>query len=361
MNERTATFLKNAYKEYYFKRADSIDFPGEIASREFGYIPFAGGMVRHLSFKSNGEATAEILRQAPSSVYCSNAKYESPALPMEAKGWKGAELIFDIDATDIPTPCKKTHDIWYCRECHTTGRLPKPPACPTCKGATEIFQNTCKVCLDAAKNHALRVVDFLTDDFGTDPSAIAIYFSGNRGYHLQVADPRFEPLDQQARGEIADYIRGSALPPSQTIWASLKRMRGTSPEELRGWTRRIAMLTGAGPSQTGRPRTSVSQAIASQSARIDSAVTTDIHRVFRLAGTLHGSSGMLKMRVGSVEKFDPYTDPVVLNGEKVTIRAAFYPKFTMKGESFGPYSSESVNLPTYAAICILARGFGEVS
>jgi DNA primase small subunit len=360
LNEKTVAFLKNAYKEYYFRRADSIGFPEDVQTREFGYIPFAGGMVRHLAFRNAGEATAEILRQAPSSVYCSNARYDSPSLTMEEKGWKGAELIFDIDATDIPTPCKKGHDVWYCRECHATGRLPKPPACPTCRGPTEILRNTCDVCLEAAKNHALRVVDFLTSDFGTSARAIDTYFSGNRGYHLYVRDPRFEPLDQLARGEIADYVRGSALPSSQTIWATLKRMGDAPPDGLRGWTRRIASLSGTGPTQTGRPKTSIALAISSQSARIDSAVTTDIHRVFRLAGTLHGSSGMLKMKVGSFEAFDPNKDPVVLSGEKVIIKVAFYPKFSMMDESFGPYSSQTVALPAYAAICILARGFAEV-
>jgi len=109
LNEGTKAWLRNAYKEFYFRSSESIEFPDDVASREFGYIPFGGGMVRHLSFKSRGEALAEILRQSPSSVYCSNARYESPTRPIDEKGWLGAELIFDIDATDIPTPVSYTH------------------------------------------------------------------------------------------------------------------------------------------------------------------------------------------------------------------------------------------------------------
>ena len=62
MNEATKNFLRSAYKEFYFRGAGAIEFPREVGAREFGYIPFGGGMVRHLSFRSEGEAVAEILR-----------------------------------------------------------------------------------------------------------------------------------------------------------------------------------------------------------------------------------------------------------------------------------------------------------
>lgn len=360
MNDATIAFLRKIYKEFYFRRADSISFPNEMQSREFGYIPFAGGMIRHLSFNSPGEAVAEILRQAPSSVYCSNARYSNPTLPMEEKGWLGAELIFDIDATDIPTTCKKSHDIWYCESCHATGRLPKPTPCPTCKGATQLLHGTCRICLDAARQHTLRVKDFLTNDFGVPGDKINIYFSGSRGYHLHVFDARFELLDQQARAEVADYVRGAGLPASNTIWASMKRTRGLKPEAIQGWTKRIAVAVGYEPGQLPQNRKSVAQAIASQAARIDPSVTTDIHRVFRLAGTLHGNTGMLKMEVPPSEEFDPTADPVVLTEDNIAINVSFFPKFTIKDKTFGPFKSEVVTIPSYAAVSILTRGFAEV-
>jgi len=361
LNDPTVAFLKAAYKQYYFKSADSIVFTDDVPSREFGYIPFGRGMVRHLSFKSKGEAKAEIVRQAPSSAYCSNAKYESPASPMEEKGWKGAELIFDIDATDVQTACKKSHDVWYCSQCHASGKLPKPQLCTVCKKpSTEAFHGTCEVCLAAAKDHTLRVVDFLTSDFGVKRDAIKTFFSGNRGYHLHVFDDRFFALDQGARLDIAEYVLGSSLPPSSTIWSVLKRTKGDPTEELGGWYRRIALLVGSGRTDTGRPSFSIASAIASQSARIDASVTTDIHRVFRMGGTLHGTSGMLKMPVESMDRFDPERDPVVLSAEKASIKVAYFPKFTMKGEQFGPYTDQTVSIPTYAAVGILTRGLGEV-
>ena len=361
MNEKTSAFLRMAYKQFYFEKGQSIvEFPREIASREFGYIPFGGGMVRHLSFRSEGEALAEIVKQSPSSVYCSNARYQLPTRPIEEKGWLGAELIFDIDATDIPTTCKRGHDVWYCEKCSTSGKLPRPAKCPKCGGSTAEFHGTCQVCLDAAGDHARRVVDFLTEDFGVDPGAVRLYFSGNRGYHLHVFDGRFDQLDQVARGEVAEYVRGSSLPLTQTIASTLRR-RAQPGLQGAGWTRRITgYVDKRREVYQGTFQRLVSEAISSQRALVDSSVTTDIHRVFRLAGTLHGNTGMSKMRVGSMAEFDPQTDPVVLTQKPVTVTVSFYPRFSVMHREFGPFKSSTVELPTYAAVQILTRGLGEV-
>ena len=361
MNDGTKAWLRQAYKEFYFRGADKIEFPGEVGSREFGYIPFGGGMVRHLSFKSEGEATAEILKQSPSSVYCSNARYESPTMPIDEKGWLGAELIFDIDATDIPTLCKRGHDLWYCDRCHASGKLPRPAKCTKCGGPAVEFHGTCETCLEAAKVHALRVVDFLTKDFGVDIEKVRIYFSGNRGYHLHVFDNRFDLLDQQARGEIAEYMRGSSLPLPQSIASTLRRRVPGGPQGV-GWTRRITRYVDERrPTYDGTLQKLVSEAVSSHRAMVDASVTTDIHRVFRLAGTLHGNTGMAKTRVQSIIRFDPQEDPVVLSSKPVNVRVEFYPQFRVKHRDFGPFTKvETVELPTYAAVSILTRGLGEV-
>jgi DNA primase small subunit len=361
MNDGTKAWLRKSYKEFYFRGGDKVELPDDIETRELGYIPFGGGMVRHLSFRSKGEAIAEILKQSPSSVYCSNARYEYPTRPIDEKGWLGAELIFDIDATDIPTACKRGHDLWYCEKCHASGKLPRPPKCPKCGGPSAEFHGTCENCLDAAKDHTKRVIIFLTEDFGVDPSAIRVYFSGNRGYHLHIFDRRFDLLDSAARGEIAEYMRGSSLPPSNTIAASIRHQRQAGPQGA-GWTRRITgYVDERRQNYGGTLQKLVSEGVASNRALVDSSVTTDVHRVFRLAGTLHGNTGMCKTRVGDVEKFDPQEDPVVLSSKPVTLNVDFYPRFRLRHQDFGPFSKQqAVELPTFAAVSILTRGLGEV-
>ena len=361
MNEGTKAWLRQAYKEYYFRVSDRVEIPDDPEYREFGYMPFGGGMVRHLSFRSKGEVLAEVLKQSPSSVYCSNARYEYPARPIEEKGWLGAELIFDIDATDIPTTCKRSHDLWYCEKCHASGKLPRPSKCTKCGGPAVEFHGTCGVCLGAAKEHALRVTEFLVGDFGVGRERIRIYFSGNRGYHLHVFDARFDPLDQEARGEIAEYMQGSSLPSLQSIAAFIRRRPSGGPLGT-GWTRRITgYVEDRRQGYGGTIQKLVSEAVTSQRAMVDSSVTTDIHRVFRLAGSLHGDTGMAKARVESPSRFDPQEDPVVLSVRPVRLRVEFYPRFTMKHKEFGPFSKqETEELPTYAAVQILTRGLGEV-
>lgn len=68
--EKTTAFLRKTYREHYFRHHDQVEIPTMIASREFGYIPFGRGMVRHLSYKSPGELAADLVKQAPSSVFC---------------------------------------------------------------------------------------------------------------------------------------------------------------------------------------------------------------------------------------------------------------------------------------------------
>lgn len=347
--------MRQVYREHYFKHHDLIELPPAMASREFGYIPFGGGMIRHLSFKNGGELMAELVKQAPSSVYCSNATYERPTLQMDEKGWLGADLIFDIDADSIPTPCKANHAWWLCADCRKGGMGTKPGRCPHChSSALDQIQWSCQECLNATKEHVRRLTNFLTDDFGVDKLQIRIYFSGNRGYHVQVHDERFQKADPRIRAEIASYIKGSGLsirlaPPK------------ASPASPLGWARRSDLLGARSSNSKRQNQKLIEHIVTANAALIDEAVTTDIHRVFRMPGTLHGSSGLLKMLVDSIDTFDPEKNPVILGNQGVYVYIDFAPEFFLKGMRFGPFEAASVQIPIYAAIFLLARGLGRVN
>ncbi|HIH97013.1 MAG TPA: DNA primase catalytic subunit PriS, partial [Thermoplasmata archaeon] len=83
-----------------------------IDRREFGFALFEGWMLRHKSFKHGDELKQFLQNSVPSNAYCSCAYYEDPEADMNKKGWLGADLVFDIDADHIPTPCDKVHDNW---------------------------------------------------------------------------------------------------------------------------------------------------------------------------------------------------------------------------------------------------------
>lgn len=343
----TIAFLRKTFREHYFKHHDDVEIPTMIANREFGYIPFGKGMVRHQSYKSPGELAADLVKQAPSSVFCSNGTYSDPALPMDEKGWKGAELIFDIDASSIPTACRSKHSFWTCKSCGKVIRsIERPARCTRCEGTnTTQLHWSCAECLAATKDHVSKLVGFLTNDFGVSSARISVYFSGNRGYHLHVDDERFEPMDSAGRAEIANYIKGTGL----------LQQQGSDYAPAGGWAERVAS------SGTKDSPARFERVVDSFGSRIDESVTTDIHRIFRMPGTLHGNSGLMKMRVHDLQAFRPDYDPVILGDESVTLSVQGSPAFSLKGETFGPYSSEEPELPTYAAVYLMAKGLGRVA
>ena len=350
-DEKTTAFLRRTFREHYFKHHDDVESPTMIQNREFGYIPFGKGMIRHLSFKSSGELAAELVKQAPSSVFCSNGVYSNPTLPMDEKGWKGAELIFDIDASSIPTACRTKHSFWTCKTCGKVMRSAERPAkCTKCEGAgTTQLHWSCAECLAAAKDHASRLIGFLTEDFGVSSANIKVYFSGNRGYHLHVEDQRFEGMEPSARAEIANYIKGTGLVRPQ---GSERAQTGSSGNG--GWPERMVRLA----SKEQPPK--LNEVVGAFGSEIDESVTTDIHRIFRMPGTLHGNSGLLKMRVHDLEGFRPDYDPVVLGDEVVTLSVQGSPAFSLKGKTFGPFSSEEPDLPIYAAAYLMTKGLARV-
>ncbi|MER3408343.1 MAG: DNA primase, partial [Nitrososphaera sp.] len=195
-----------AFREYYF-RQKTIEAPSEIGQREFGYAQFGvPGMVRHLSFKSIGELVATLVREVPSDIYCSNALYRFPPLPMQEKQWLGADLIFDIDGKDLDLPCVPSHSYPVCASCgHVSApydmEKEKGYACPAC-GAAKAAQHVvipCHKCTDGSKKAARRLVDILTHDLGIDRRNIDLYFSGNNGFHFHIRDDSYRPLESQAR------------------------------------------------------------------------------------------------------------------------------------------------------------------
>jgi DNA primase small subunit (EC 2.7.7.-) len=97
-----ARFLEALFRNYY--RGASLDVP-EIERREVGYLAPDGVMVRHRSFKSAEELKSFCVERPPLGLYYSAALYERPdERDMDAKGWLGADLVFDIDATISTRP-----------------------------------------------------------------------------------------------------------------------------------------------------------------------------------------------------------------------------------------------------------------
>ena len=76
-----------------------------------------------------------------------------------------------------------------------------------------------------------------------------------------------------------------------------------------------------------------------QGDAIDRNVSTDIHHLIRLPGTIHGDTGLIAKKVKSLKalaEFEPMKEAIAFGGAPVSIKTAKVPEFMMAGTSFGP-------------------------
>ena len=95
--------------------------------------------------------------------------------------------------------------------------------------------------------------------------------------------------------------------------------------------------------------------------KIDPNVTVDIHRIFRLEGSLNSKSGLVKLACKSVEKFNPYAEACLIDDKQVEILANSPIEFRLKNRRFGPYTNEKVSVPKYAATYMLCKGIANLA
>ena len=330
-------------------------------------------MVRHLKFSDIGSFRALLVKEAPAGVYCSNSLYKDPSAEMHLKGWESAELIFDIDAGALNQPCRKVHDAWLCKNCGAKAFGLRPVTCPSCKG-TRLLELpwACRLCIDAAKKETIRLIDFLEFDFGVSPQEVKVFFSGNAGYHISVEKSQYELLDSHGRAELADYLAGRGISPS---FFDTTKLLATDP----GWRGRMARyirdlpdidttFSSSGALYERRLHELVNEfskkeqdnfllkAIEENAVRIDPMVTTDIHRIFRMPETLNNKTGLVKKECGNnLNSFDPTIEPIALQSdEKAQVFVDMCPKLDLGGVSYGPFKSETAELPLHVGVYIVA-------
>ena len=382
---KTISAIKKAFREYYFNKSKAIEEPLRMEQREFGYMHFGqAGMLRHLSFKTMKEIYAMLVKEAPSDVYCSNAYYRFPAeQPMQEKHWLGADLIFDIDGKDLGMPCVPSHSYSVCIDCGYVSTPDhdeeRPYSCPSCScKKADYVSIPCSKCIDGSKKEARRLMEFLQEDIGLEHSAISVYFSGNNGFHVHIKDDTYLSLDPQARSDLVGYLSGTGL-----MLESIG-VRKTNTEDLfsikfpksglvYGWRRRIAEKLKIDTTSAIKLKNIVNQnggydafkvelnrLARDIGVRIDPQVTTDIHRVFRMPGTLNSKSGLSKTKSSDLYSFDPFVDACLLGDGKVSVRVKTPVKLKLKRNSFN-ISKESAEMPAYAAVYLMCKGLAEAS
>lgn len=293
----------------------------ELEKREFGFDHTGEGPSdRKNVFADVRDLEDYIKATSPYAVYTSVALYREPA---EMEGWLGAELVFDIDAKDLP--------LRRCMDRHPSGQV-------------------CPICLEDAKELAKDTLVVLKEDFGFEN--VHVVYSG-RGYHIRVLDEWALRLDSKARERILAYISASEEVTFEDVMSRrimlssgyfrtfrlrfgyfIKRANENhliSAGIKKGLARKILSeesreqivksfvekgLLAAFPSGVGYKTLIRLFSISStfSKAYFDGRVTVDIKRILRLPSSLHSKVGLVATYIGgdekNLERFDPFRDAV---------------------------------------------------
>ncbi len=367
-------FLKEIFRKYYFENK-SFPYLYSIEKREFGYRKFDSLVVRHISFKSIGELVAELVRNVPLDVYYSNAYYGFPSNPINEKQWEGADLIFDIDIKDLNIPCFHDHTYYICNLCGFVNSEQK--LCINCnKGKTYDTSIPCKRCFIAIKKEAAKLLDFLRSDLGIKENFIEIFFSGNAGFHFHVNDPTIRNLDSNSRSNVTDYIIGNGFM-CESI--GVRKYRNGFMIKLpksgitTGWRKKIASSLGINQKSELKLRhivetsggyegfrNEINRITKKFGAHIDGQVTNDIHRVFRLPGSINGKSGLTKTKCDNLESFNPNDDACMLSDSEVYINVKTKLRINLKNNNF-KLDNALEKVPSYVAVYLICKGLATIS
>ena len=395
-----AEWVKAAFKAYYSRASSLVEEPSEIAQREFAFAFFdRPGMHRHIVFRDAAELRGFVARSVPRHAYYSSAYYRYPdAERMDEKVWLGADLVFDIDVDHIDTPCKALHDSWQCPKCGASGKG-FVETCPKC-GYENVKRKTwvCETCINVARDEVIKLVEMLTGDFGLSSDEVHVVFSGHRGFHVHVESEVVKELGQDARREIADYVRGMGLEPEAfTVPGPRRTLRLVAKPEDPGWYgrvarsvldwilsldeksaaliargRRVRTLVRLAERLRGRAQSAdwleeveltraewlrlLSLVSRAEGAHIDERVTIDVKRLIRLPGSLHGKTGLRVSRLSlyELENVDVIREARVFGDDEIMINAVNVPQKALDVELQA--KAAVLKVPLYLLVYLVANG-----
>ncbi|MFB6282414.1 MAG: DNA primase catalytic subunit PriS [Halobacteria archaeon] len=381
MDRRTLSYVKGRFGDYY--RRNEVDKPRDHRSREWAYVVFGGGMVRHKSILDLGSLETWLADVKPQHVYYSSARYTRPDVEvMQEKGWTGADLIFDLDADHLEDVTEDDSYVDMLAKC---------------------------------KESLMELLSFVEDDLGFRDTSVV--FSGGRGYHIHVYDDQVQGLDSGSRREIVDYIKGVGFEPNLAFSSELAegshgRKTPTEIRRLSGgnWSERIRRhlseyadrITGMsedeaveelqGYDEVGEKKARkilrvfeqkreaiesgnldlgkglesfwnhvIEEAVEESSGETDEPVTTDTRRLIRLPGSLHGGTGFRVTTLDRTElgEFRPTRDGLTFGDREIEVDAGEEREVTLNERTFN--IEEGLNsVPEYAGIYLMLDGSAEL-
>ena len=309
-----------------------------------------------------------ILSQAkqPMGVYASTARYFDPHDPDLKEGWKGTDLVFDLDM-DMNSDDRYTH-------------------------------------IDYMRKLTLRLVNEFLLDLGFKLEEMVFEFSGNKGFHITIDNVDYLFLSKNQRSQICNYVKGaridkSSIFPNGTIsiygWGrqgihflseltdnpdeTIDRYFPAKPASLRPSLKTLM----SNPEVVERVRNGnledldMKRLIAAVMKRsrdfdkegnflkqssgsgniFDSKPTTDLKRIFRIPGSIHGKSGLPSVRLDweQMQSTDLIIDEIMSVAGTDTVSIELDEETTIDFPFPKTLSAGEHEVPRYEAMCFLRQ------
>ena len=375
--------LMDLFSKYYSK-AD-LKLPSDMEFREFAVQPFnSASYVRHLSFRSPEELRQYLVRRPPLHLYYSSAVYLQPSAPsMDEKGWRGSDLLFDIDADHIPG-CS-VQKLYYCPGDSELTREHPGARCSSSGEVSEV-EIIDPQCIGLAIRQTVMLSEALVEELGISRSSMEIAFSGNRGFHIHcyVKDD-LRSLGREERRILVEYIKGTGFSPE--AFYKVKGSRARKPMIMPpravdgGIPSRIARtylkeervvdkdvkeyLTGSLQSINKKIFEMLSDIWRKDlyEIYIDEKVTMDVSRLVRIPNSLNGKTGLKAYPVDAtkIESFElgPWLSPFEDMKMKIRTRARI-PKINFYGIEFEANIEAYYAVQAPLAIFLALKGIADI-
>ncbi len=396
--ERTLRFLKRQFRGYY----SNADIPSQprLSLREAAFTFFDRDfMLRHVAFKRHPELTAFLRQRAPANVYLSSAYYRHPdAGRMSEKDWLGADLIFDLDADHIEGAEKMSYEAMLERVKEEFLKLiydfllddfgfKEKDVQVVFSGARGYHIHIHRQDVLGLKSHERReIVDYITGR-GLDVEG----FVEKRAIDMKNPDFRFSKVNYTYRLPSMDEPgwRGKITRGVVEVASSFKDRKEAIKRitKLKGVGKKTAgtLLSELFDTPTGREkfealkqgtvdvfssdrvlkaflRLALQEAAINLSGETDEPVTSDIKRLIRMPGSLHGKTGfrVVPLTLKKLEDFDPLVDAVVLPESLTKVRLVKDIEGRVGDEVFSYKKGDVDMVPGFLAVFLAGRKSGVV-
>ncbi|MGC2360238.1 MAG: DNA primase small subunit PriS [Thermoplasmata archaeon] len=402
----TLAWAKGVFSEHY--RSARIEPPDRLNRREFAVFPFAAEtfMRRHATLRTGAEFNGFLAEEVPRHVYYSSAYYRHPAEPtMAAKEWLGADLIFDLDSDHL----RGAESLDYAGQLGLVKRRLVQLVDDFLVGDFGVDAAAISLVFSGGRGYHVHVrAEGFVSLSSPERRELVDYVLGTGVDPMQAVRTRRgggEPSADDGRSEDdTGSVRRSSGPPrarhlvepdapgwsgrtSRAVLEVLRRWeeagRDVAVKEMvatglplakaRRWAKLLVDEGGAAKIRTRRTlevfpggvpveflEAIVPRAAVEVQGETDAPVTTDIHRLIRLPGSVHGGTGFRAVPLArdSVPEFDPFRDaligPLPQKPTALTFTAEVRYPFP-GGEVHGRPGVED-ELPTPVALFLVLRG-----